>query len=139
MFDAGKDILAGYYEKLRCRLNPSSFSFLSCHFPFFLSPPFFLGGANVPSAPLWISQWCKHNSFNLLNRISWNSVVNKDILCTCAYLQKILLWLFPERTIRTWAKIYHFVQLLWNWFTMNDREAVQSDIFLTVNVKCDNY
>ena len=30
---------------------------------------------------------------------------------------------------------------MWNWFSMNDREAVQSDIFLTVNIqmwhKCD--
>ena len=28
------------------------------------------------------------------------------------------------------AKIYYFMQLVWNRFSMNDREAVQSDIFL---------
>ena len=26
-------------------------------------------------------------------------------------------------------KIYYFMQLMWNWFSMNDREAVQSDTF----------
>ena len=43
----------------------------------------------------------------------------------------------------TLAKIYYFVQLVWNRWSTNDREAVQSDIFLTVNVQMlhrfDNY
>ena len=30
---------------------------------------------------------------------------------------------------------YYFVQLVWNWFSIYDREAVQSDIFLTLNIQ----
>ena len=73
---------------------------------------------------------CQRNSSRPLKRILWKFVVDKDILCTWwAYLQKILIWFIPER------KIHYFVQLVWNWFTMIDREAVQSNIFLTVNVQ----
>ena len=52
---------------------------------------------------------------------------------------KILLWFFPESSIRTLSKIYHFLQLVWNGFTMNDREAVQSDISFTVNIQMLHY
>ena len=85
---------------------------------------------------------CQRYSSETLNRILWNIVVDKDILCACAYLQEIYDFIF-ERTIRTLDKIYYFVQLMWNRFKVNDREAVQSDIFLTVNIqmlhKCENY
>ena len=67
----------------------------------------------------------------------------KDIICRWAYSQKILIWLFSERTIRTIAKIYvnYIMQLVWNLFSMNDREVAQ---WLTVHDiqilhKCDNY
>lgn len=82
-------------------------------------------------------------SLKPLNKISWNFVVDKDMLRKCAYLQEMLFWLIPERTMKTLAKIYYFVQLVWNQFSMNDREAVYSDIFSTGNIKmlhkCDNY
>ena len=80
---------------------------------------------------------CHRNSSKLLNRILRNFVVDKDKLCTCAHLQEIFIWLFSKSTIRTWAKIYPVLFrascVKWNWFSRNDREAVQSDIFLTVN------
>ena len=42
----------------------------------------------------------------LLNRISWNFVVMKDIMCRCAYPQEMLIWSF-------WGAIYipFFVRL----------------------------
>ena len=52
-----------------------------------------------------------------------------------------LLW--NEQLELNLAKICYFLQLMWNRFSMNDREAVQSDNFLTANFpmlhKCDNY
>ena len=74
----------------------------------------------------------------LLNRILRNFVVDKDKLCTCAHLQENFIWLFSKRTaIRTLAKTYPVLFrascVKWNWFSRNNREAVQSDIFLTVN------
>ena len=50
---------------------------------------------------------------------------------------------FSERTIRKLAEINYFMHVVWNRFTINDREAVQSDIFLKMNAqilnKCHNY
>ena len=45
-----------------------------------------------------------------LNRISWNFVVIKDIMCTYAFLQEILIWSF-------WGAIYipFFVRLPVTW------------------------
>ena len=51
-------------------------------------------------------------------------------------IPKNFIWYFPERTIKSLAKTYFFVQLVWNCFTMNDREAVQSDIFWQWMSKC---
>ena len=88
---------------------------------------------------------CHCNSFKILNRISKNFIVHKDISCTCILTgNSDQIWFFlSERIIRTLAKVHFFVQLMWNWFSINDREAVQTDIFLTVNVqmlhKYDNY
>ena len=85
---------------------------------------------------------CQRNSSKTAQQNVVKLCSYEEHSCTGAYSQKILLWFFPESTIKTFAKIYHFMQLVWNRFTMNDREAVQSDIFLTVNIqmlhKCDN-
>ena len=64
--------------------------------------------------------------------------------CVYVYLHRIYWFdFFSVSTIRTMAKVYYFVQLVWNRFSMNGSEAVQSDIFLTVNIpmlpNCDNY
>ena len=93
----------------------------------------------------------------------WNFAVMKDLLC--AYSPEFLIQLFtlelcpswtlkiglftdnsvdffPETQLELWPK-YTILNNMWNWFTMNDREAVRSNIFLAVNVQmlheCDNY
>ena len=52
-------------------------------------------------------------------------------MCICTGYTDLF---FSVSTIRTLAKVYNFVQLVWNRFSMNGSEAVQSDIFLTVNI-----
>ena len=37
---------------------------------------------------------CNRNSSKLSHKISWNFVVDEDILCRCAYSQEILIWFF---------------------------------------------
>ena len=107
-------------------------------------------GGYAPFAPLNLDKVkytsetvCQCISSAPLNRISWNFEVDKDMLCTCVFAQDILIWFFSVSTIRSMANVYYFVQLLWNRFSINASEAVQSDIFLTVNIpmlpNCDNY
>ena len=40
----------------------------------------------------------------LCNRISRNFLVDKDILCTCAYSQEILIWFFLREEFELWPK-----------------------------------
>ena len=50
-----------------------------------------------------------------LNRISWNLVVMKDIICRYAFLQQMLIWSFIS--LLNFGQNY-FVQLRWNWFSV---------------------
>ena len=52
-------------------------------------------------------------------------------MCTCANLQEIYLIFFSERRIRTFAKMFYFVQIVCTRFSMNYREAIQSDIIFS--------
>ena len=48
-------------------------------------------------------RFCQFNSCKKLNRISWNFVVDKGILCTCAY-RKILFDIFLREQLKLWPK-----------------------------------
>ena len=78
---------------------------------------------------------CHCNPSKMLKWISWNLIVYKDILCTCVYSQEIMIWFFfSKRTTRTSAKKHDFMQIVGNWFSINDKEAIQSDISLWFSV-----
>ena len=85
---------------------------------------------------------CHRNSTITLNRISWKFVVDQDMLWHVHIRRTFWCKKISERTIRTLAKVlivlleklHYVVQLVWNWFCMNDREAVWSDISEHSNV-----
>ena len=75
---------------------------------------FFLGFTpflNLEIWPKWkilllLKQLVSTTSLKLLNRIAWNFVVMKDIMCRYAFIQEMLIWSF-------WGAIYipFFVRL----------------------------
>jgi hypothetical protein len=49
------------------------------------------------SVHLSVTQFVSATPLKLLNRISWNLVDSKDIICSCAYYQEILIaWILWE-------------------------------------------
>ena len=77
-----------------------------------LIPFFFLGFTpflNLEIWPKWkilLKQLVSTTPLKLLNRIAWNFVVMKDIMCRYAFIQEMLIWSF-------WGAIYipFFVRL----------------------------
>ena len=71
-----------------------------------------------------LTQFVSATPLKLLNRISWNFVVMKDIMCWCAYPQEILIPFFSRSyglfELRDLAKMKDtsqhslLAQLLWN-------------------------
>ena len=63
--------------------------------------PFF----NLKIWPKWkivLKQFASATHLKQLNRISWNFVVMKDIMCGCAYPQDILIQFFFSQLRRFW-------------------------------------
>ena len=62
--------------------------------PHFCGETLFL---SCPSVHLSVTQFVSATPLKLLNRISWNLVVSKDTICSCAYYQEILIpWILWE-------------------------------------------
>ena len=77
---------------------------------------FFLGVTPFLNCEIWqkwkilLKQFVSTTRLKPLNRIAWNFVIMKDIMCRYAFLQKILIWSF-------WGAIYipFFVRLPVTW------------------------
>ena len=76
---------------------------------------FFLGIAPFVNLEIWpkwkilLKQYVRATPLILLNRITWNFVVMKDLICWCAYLQEILIQFFflgvmPLLNLEIWPK-----------------------------------
>ena len=62
-----------------------------------------------PKWKILLKQFGSATPLKLLNRISWNVVVMKDIVCRCAYLQEIFIQFFPG--------MFYFPGVNWHlWF-----------------------
>ena len=67
---------------------------------------FFLGVTTFLNFEIWrkwkilLKQFVSTIRLKPLNRIAWNFVIMKDIMCRYAFLQKILIWSF-------WGAIYN--------------------------------
>ena len=65
-----------------------------------LIPFFFLGFTSFLNSEIWrkwkilLKQLVSTTPLTRLNRIAWNFVVMKDIMCTYAFLQEMLIWYF---------------------------------------------
>ena len=104
---------------------------------------FFLGVSpflNLEIWPKWYysTQFVSATPLKSLNRITWNFVVMKDIMCTCAYPQEILIQFFflgvtPFLNLEIWRKLKILLKQLvsatplkplyriaWNFVVMKD-------------------
>ena len=95
---------------------------------------FFLGVTARLNIEIWpklrilLKQIVSPTPLKPLNKIYWNYVVMKDILCTCSYLLDILIWLFL-RTYRSKGQKYiilcKFCETgLYRYMSLNEIEAV---------------
>ena len=75
-------------------------------FHFFLGFTPFLNLEIWPKWKILLKQLVSTTPLKLLNRIAWNFVVMKDIMCRYAFIQEMLIWSF-------WGAIYipFFVRL----------------------------
>ena len=88
----------------------------------------------------WSEIVCQNNSSetfkqNVVKLCSWQG---HTAHMHVDFHRKFSLIFFLREQLKLWPKY-----TIWNWFSMNDKGAVQSDIYLTVNIqmlhKCDNY
>ena len=75
-------------------------------FHFFLGVTPFLNLEIWPKCKILLKQLVSTTPLKLVNRIAWNFVVMKDIMCRYAFIQEMLIWSF-------WGAIYipFFVRL----------------------------
>ena len=86
-------------------------------------------------------------NLEILQKIKWNFVVMFILRTYCVHVHIYRIfsfYFFLREQIELWPRYTsYFMQLVWSGFSMNNRAAVHSDIFLPVNIqmlhKCDNY
>ena len=86
-------------------------------------------------------------NLDVLQKIKWNFVVMLILRTYCVHVHIYRIfsfYFFLREQIELWPRYTsYFMQLVWSGFSMNNRAAVHSDVFLPVNVqmlhKCDNY
>ena len=88
-----------------------------------------------------LKQFVSATPVKLFNRVLWVFVIDKDIQCSCTYLQEILILFFKEKfiSVLNFGQNY-FVQLRWNRFStcimnLNAEEKLLGNVFYSAYIE----